>query len=229
MNSNKSLQKDKKKKRPNNFPYDFVKVTGAIPALIWQRPRVIYTSKGIKKKIKKGVLISSNHISLTDPILLLCAFWYRRLFFLATSDLYRIGSMRTLLNGVRCIEVNKENFSLQSMHAVCDRLEAGEAILIFPEGQINQSESAMLSLKSGAILMAHRGHAPILPVYIIKAKKWYQRNVVLVGEPIDVRELCGPIPTMEGMERAGEQLRQAELALLEHYHQKVKKQKEITP
>ena len=53
-----------------NFWYDFVKVTGLIPGLIWIRPKVIRTGG---KCPRGGVLISSNHPTFLDPIILLAA------------------------------------------------------------------------------------------------------------------------------------------------------------
>ena len=67
MNSSNNSKPVSKKKRRigSNFFYDFVKVTGAIPALIWIRPRVIHMGQ---KCPKGGVLISSNHPTFVEMI-----------------------------------------------------------------------------------------------------------------------------------------------------------------
>ena len=46
------LKKNKKKKRPfEYFFYDFVKVTGAIPAFVIVRPKFIYENENAKKPL----------------------------------------------------------------------------------------------------------------------------------------------------------------------------------
>ena len=107
MNSN---QKQKKTKRINYFLYDFVKVTGAIPALIWMRPKVIYLGEHEKQqKVKGGMLISSNHHSFVDPILIHCAFWKRRLHCLATKDLYTTKLKQFFFKHMKCICVQESH------------------------------------------------------------------------------------------------------------------------
>ena len=65
--------------------------------------------------------------------------------------------------------------------------------------------------------MAYQADAPILPLYIMPRKKWYHRTVVLMGEPISVRALCGERPSMADLNKVSEILRQRELELKEKY------------
>jgi len=66
--STKSKAKDSKKKLGENLVYDFVKVTGLIPAMIIMRPRIIHVGK--HKSLRGGYLASANHCSFLDPIFL---------------------------------------------------------------------------------------------------------------------------------------------------------------
>ena len=136
MNSNKNVSK---KKRECDFFYNFVKITGAVPALLWARQKVYHISDGKlikRKKIKGGVLICSNHIAFTDPLFLNCVFWYRRVYFLAMQELFNTPLKRFFFNSVKCIPVDRSNFSMATFHTVTDRLKSGKAVLIFPEGQV---------------------------------------------------------------------------------------------
>lgn len=222
MNSTTKSNKTNSKKKTKSFLlYDLVKITGFVSALIWIRPK-IYTLDGKKpKKIKGGMLISANHISFEDPIVILCAFWQRRIVSLATKDLYKNNLMKILLNSIHCIQVDKQNFSMSSLHAVFEYLEADKAVLIFPEGGVNLQNTEMSSFKSGAVLMAHRSKKPILPVYLIKTEKWYHRRKLVIGEPFDVAAALGDRPTMQDMARVSEDLRQKELELCEHYNNNI--------
>lgn len=223
MNSNESSKpaSPKKPKRIGNFWYDFVKITGAIPALIWIRPKVIHVGQ---KCPKGGVLISSNHPTFLDPIIVLVSFPWRRLHSLATKDLYKNKLLTFMFTRMHCIQVDKTNFSMTTFHEVVDRLKDGKAVVIFPEGQVNQSGGQEVqAFKSGAILMAHRANTPIVPVYIVRREKWYKTQRVVVGEPFDVKAAVGPIPTMDRVERVCAELRDKELELKRFYEEKYSK------
>jgi len=208
-------KKPRRKKERGYAAYDFVRVTGILPILLWMRPKRLYQGK--KPKLKGAVLISANHIDMTDPVLLLGLFSHRRLHFLATKDLYEKKLGAFFFERMHCIKVDKENFSLDSFHTVTKNLKEKKAVVIFPEGGVNTTDEALLTFKSGAVLMAHRGGAPIIPVYIAKPGKWYQRRIAVIGEPFDVAAVCGKIPTMEQLDRASEQLREQEYALMRIY------------
>ena len=215
MNSEKNL-KQKQKKLPGNFWYDFVKVTGALPMLLWLRPKIYYPYG--KPATKGAILISANHRSLLDPVVVHLAFPFRRLNCLATKDLYRTKLLTFFFNRMHCIVVDKENFSLASFRAVVDRLKEKKAVVIFPEGQVNLGqEDSILTFKSGAVLMAHRAGAPVLPMYIVKRRKWYQRQRIIVGQPVNLREILSPMPSMEEISQASILLRDKEVQMRAYY------------
>ena len=203
------------KKRPfYNFAYDFVRVTGALPGFLWFRFKI---HRPYGTKLPKGaVLIVANHNSMMDPIIMNLALFGRRMHSLATSQLFRNKLASTFFNMMHCIKVDKDNFNVSTFRAVSDRLGEGKAVLIFPEGRINR-ESEMLSFKSGAVLMAHRAKSKILPVYIAGRTKWYHRQHVVIGEPIDVASQLGAMPSMNDFQNISDQIRAQELHLMETY------------
>ena len=222
VNSAKKGRKETKKakskrKRYGYFLYDFVKVTGAIPMLLWFRPRILFP---FGKPRVKGVLISANHPTMLDPIAVHLAFAGRRLSCLATSDLYRAPIWRWFFPRMQCIKVDKKNFALSSFHEVVDRLSEGRAVLIFPEGGLEEGEDngekKLSPFKSGAILMAHKSRAPILPVYLLKRRSLWQRQTIVVGEPVDLSLHLSPMPTMAEIEEASLYLRRREEELGEY-------------
>ena len=226
MNSKK---KENKKKRECDFFYGFVKLTGAIPGLLWARQKVYHISDGklVKgKKIKGRVLICSNHIGFTDPLLLNCVFWYRRVYFLAMQELFNTKLRSFFFNGMKCIPVDRSNFSMATFHTVTDRLKNDKAVLIFPEGQVNENHSEILAFKSGAVLMATTSGAPLLPVYIVKREKWYHRYVILIGDPVDFTATYGARPSMQNMREASELLHSKEEELMRYYNKHISKKQD---
>lgn len=225
MNStDKQTKTTEKPKKIGNFLYDFVKITGAIPMMLFFRPKKYFVGNGKPHKIKGNAVITSNHISFLDPIILHCVFWRRRLSCLATKNLYDTKLKKWFFDHMHCIIVDKENFSMKSLHAVCDTLQSGKPVLIFPEGQVNRENADnVMSFKWGAVLMAVRGKAPVIPVYIVKREKWWQRQIVILGDPIDVQALVGERPSLKDLQRASEYVHDQEEALKNYYHEHIEK------
>ena len=165
-------------------------------------------------------MVSANHCSFLDPVLILCIFWKRRVHSLATKDLYRNKLLSFIFTKMHCIRVDKQNFSLNSFHEVTRQLKKGNVVSIFPEGEVTVGAKDIKTFKTGVILMANSAGVPIVPVYLVPPGRWYQRRVALVGDPIDVRSICGVMPTMDDIDRAGEYVRQKEEELKEFYYGK---------
>ena len=109
---------------------------------------------------------------------------------------------------------------MTTFHEVVDCLKNDKAVLIFPEGHVNRNGGQEVNaFKSGAILMAHRASAPILPVYIVRREKWYCPQYVITGEPLDVRAAVGLIPSMEQVDAVCTLLREKELELKQFYEE----------
>lgn len=202
----------------NNFFYDFVKVTGALPALIGLRPKVRHTDRQRLKQLK-GMLVCANHNSILDPVALTCALWRRRVSFVAAKELYNTPVKNFFFTNVQCIQADRENFTMDALHRILDKLKAGKAVAIFPEGKLVDSQQGLSSMKSGAVLMAYQAAVPILPVYLVSPKKWYHRAHIITGSPIDVRAQCKSFPSVKELEGVMEQIRRQQQQLKELYEQ----------
>ena len=207
------------KKVGRYFWYDFVKVTGFVPAYIWLRPKIVRESDNVPKRIKGGVLIASNHVTYIDPIILHLAFPHRRLHSIATKDIARTKLRRFFFKTANCIFIDKQNFSMASLREICDHLKEEKAVVIFPESSVAE-QNVVRDYKSGVVLMSLLSKKPILPVCIIRGKTKFSRVKVVIGEPIDVAAMYGSMPSMEQMEMVSKMLQQKEQELLEKYQNK---------
>ena len=225
MNTKDNKSKKKTKKFGEYFGYDFGKVTGIVPVWLLMRPKVIRVGKN--KAPKGAFMISSNHCTFLDPLFLHCIFWKRRICSLATKDLYKNKLMTFILDSIHCIQVDKSNFNLNSFHEVTKQLKNGKVVMIFPEGQVNRNSKEMTAFKSGVVLMANTAKAPIVPVYLVPPKRWYNQRTAVVGDPIDVRELCGVMPTVDQMNGVGDYVQQKQEELKEFYYNKICPNREI--
>lgn len=163
--------------------YDIVKVAAGIPGLIWHRPKIYYENSAAKKRIKNGAIVISNHLGFFDPIYLQYAIWYRRHHFICLQK-FIDGKLGWLFKGFLCIPIDKENFSINSFHTIIDHLKNDEMVSMFPEGKVNDGSGQMAQFKSGVVLMAMQSAKPIVPVYILQKKKWFERIRIIIGEPV---------------------------------------------
>jgi 1-acyl-sn-glycerol-3-phosphate acyltransferase len=69
-------------------------------------------------------------------------------------------------------------------------LKSGKKLGIFPEGT-RSSEDGEVAPKVGAVRLAERNNAPLVPVYIPRNKKRFHRTTVVIGEPIYIEKIKG--------------------------------------
>lgn len=196
------------------FPYDFVKVTGALPAIIYLRLKKHYLNGKKQKGLLKGpAIIVSNHATYIDPIIVMVATWNRRTSFIATEDLFGTKIRSFFFSAIRCIKINKQNVSMQTFKNVQDVINHGHLVGIFPEGHI-QTKDSNDHYKSGAVMFATLCDVPIIQIYIHKNEHWWQRQHVVISDKINVKELINSkIPTVEEIEEVTKFLENQELEL----------------
>ncbi len=113
-------------------------------------------------ELKGPLLVVANHTSFVDA-LLLWAFLPVQLTFAVNAHLSRRWYMRWVARLVSCFPVDPTN--PLALRAVVRRLEAGQAVAIFPEGRITVTGSLM-KVYEGAAMVALRTGAKVLPVGI---------------------------------------------------------------
>jgi 1-acyl-sn-glycerol-3-phosphate acyltransferase len=157
------------------------------------------------------IIVISNHTSYADGVLLAlaCRRMGRSLRLLATSGVFRAPVIGRLARGLGFIPVNRGSQSaVQSLDAAAAALAAGEAIGIYPEGRITRDPARWPErAKTGAVRLALRTGAPIVPVAMVGGHELVGRHRIVlgmlrnlirrprvevrVGDPIDVRALAG--------------------------------------
>lgn len=185
---------------PKNFVQDFIRVTGALPTILWLRPKKRYSSAKAKERIRGGALIIANHTDFVDPVYLMMTFWYRRHHFICSEEIMD-SKAGAFLRACGCIRIDRKNVTMNTMREITDRLKQGEAVGMFPQGHIS-AEEENAAFKSGMTLMAVRSGAPIVPVYIKPRKGFFDRLCVVIGERVSVTELYGERPTFQQIDEA---------------------------
>ena len=125
-----------------------------------------YTLHGGDRVPTQGPLIvASNHSQYADPVLV-CVAVPRRLQWMAKEELF-VFPFRRFFEFIGSFPVDREGGGRAAIRAALAFLAAGWALGIFPEGTHRGAGSAR-EAKSGAVVLALRSGASILPVYVGK-------------------------------------------------------------
>jgi 1-acyl-sn-glycerol-3-phosphate acyltransferase len=134
-----------------------------------------YRSEGSHHMPRKGpVLLVANHESFLDPVAIGLAV-RRRICYLARKTLFANQRFGNYLRSVGCIPVDQEGVAKEGIKTSLDLLEAGRALLVFPEGERTPT-GQMLPFKPGILLLLRRAPVPIVPVGVAGAFEAYPRH-----------------------------------------------------
>ncbi len=173
----------------------------------------------IAERLPDGpIIVIANHTSTVDGFVLalICRRLGRTLRLLATSEVFKVPVVGTLARRVGFIPVVRGTaHAADSLDAAAEALADGEAIGLFPEGRITRHVNHWPErARTGAVRLALRTGAPIVPIAIVGAHRVVGRhrlvsrlmlNVVIrpqirsrVGDPIDVARLVAELQMASG-------------------------------
>ncbi len=145
-----------------------------------------------------GVLIAVSHVSHLDPVVI-SAVLRRRISWVSRIEFYRQWLMRTVLHHGGAFLVDREGPALPTIREGLRRLKRGEAVGIFPEGELVCGSASVLrgaAIKRGVCFLAAKSGCPVLPVIVLGTDRlgrigpWMPakrgRLWVWVGEPLAV-------------------------------------------
>lgn len=107
-----------------------------------------------------GVLVLCNHLSDVDPVILQYA-CPRPLHFMAKSELFEMKGVGWMLRRFRAFPVRRGEADRKSLRYAVDLLKAGEAVGLFPEGQLSET-GELQELKAGVALIARLAAVPVI-------------------------------------------------------------------
>lgn len=125
-------------------------------------------ASGQEKTPREGsLLIVSNHLGLLDPLAIGTSL-PRRLYILSKAEVFSWPVLGWLARRADVIPIHRGQSDREAIRHVLEHLEAGHAVLLFPEGTYPKSHQprGMLKAQAGAALLAQRSGATILPVGI---------------------------------------------------------------
>ena len=200
--------------------YDIMILTAAIPGMLWFRPRRIFAG-GKKPDLSGGLLIIANHIGFFDPVYLMMLFPGRRIRFVCRKEFWATKHSAFWFRSFLTIPIDRDNFGMESFREITERLKAGSAVALFPEGHIDTEGDPIGSFKSGMVLMALRSGAPVLPVLLTKRKNIFERLTAVIGDPVEL-DTGGALPPLSKVTELSEMLKDEERSLAGFLPEKLK-------
>jgi len=110
-----------------------------------------------------GCLLLPNHLTWIDSIVLQIA-CPRPIRFIVFDEIYQLPLLKPLFRAVQAIPISPRH-AKDAVRVASERIEAGEIVCIFPEGELSRS-GILLRLKRGYELIARTAKCPVVPVWM---------------------------------------------------------------
>ena len=123
------------------------------------------------------VILASNHTSFLDPMLVGSGV-RRGINYLARENLFRFPILGWILHQWQVVPVDREGGGAKGLKAILDRLLAGGAIILFPEGTRSR-DGNLQPARSGIGLTVIKSTAPVIPVRVFGTFEAYGRHMDL--------------------------------------------------
>ncbi|MBI4324740.1 MAG: 1-acyl-sn-glycerol-3-phosphate acyltransferase [Chloroflexi bacterium] len=142
------------------------------------------------------LILAANHASFMDPPLIGSAI-DREINYLARDTLFRFPLVGPILRSVHVVPVDREGGGGAGLKAILERLLAGGAIILFPEGTRTR-DGRLQRARSGIGLTVIKSTAPVVPVRLFGTYEAYRRQfrfprpsrvTVKFGQPLDFATL----------------------------------------
>jgi acyl-[acyl-carrier-protein]-phospholipid O-acyltransferase/long-chain-fatty-acid--[acyl-carrier-protein] ligase len=126
--------------------------------------RLLYRvrTRGADRLPEGGALLLANHLSYVDVIVLQLA-CPRPIRFLTHEDMAKASRVFRVINRLAGSIPVSPSGALQATRRVTRALQAGELVLLFPEGAISRT-GQLMKLQRGFELMARKAGVPVVPV-----------------------------------------------------------------
>jgi 1-acyl-sn-glycerol-3-phosphate acyltransferase len=143
-----------------------------------------------------SVILAANHASFLDPPLVGCGL-HRQINFLARASLFRYPGVGWLLRKWNSVPVERDGSGAAGLKAILERLLAGGAIILFPEGT-RTKDGKLQPARSGIGLTVIKSDAVLIPARTFGTFECYNRKIkfhlpkqlaVKYGEPMRFEKL----------------------------------------
>ena len=172
-------------KEEHKFGYTIFKhVLGPIFKL-WYNPKII----GKENIPQDGpILVCGNHMHLMDQCSIILS-TKRMIHYMAKKE-YFDGPHAWFFKASGCIPVNRQIKDNDAKDHALELLKNGYAVGLFPEGTRNRTNEKLLPFKFGAVSMAKKTDAYIIPFGISGTYKFRSKDLTIkIGKPFKIDKM----------------------------------------
>lgn len=138
---------------------------------------------------KGPIILAGNHVHLFDQCLTILA-TKRCIHYMAKKEYFDNKKVAWFFKGTGCISVDRSKKDTEAKQRAIDVLNENGAIGIFPEGTRNKTDKLLLPFKYGAVSMAQKTNAAIIPFAITGIYKFRSKDLkVVIGKPFKIGEM----------------------------------------
>ncbi len=140
-----------------------------------------------------AAIIAGNHVSYLDPPILAIS-WPQEVHFLAREGLFKNRLFGGFIRRLNAHPVKGEAGDVAVFKTVCQLLNEGKKIILFPEGTRSVLDQLAIPLKPGIALLVSRTQSAVIPAYIHGAFEawgkhrkwpaWRGKTACVFGTPI---------------------------------------------
>lgn len=168
------------------FLYRFFKAVLGPIFMLYYKPTVI----GKENIPEDGpIIVVGNHKHIYDqcPIILSTK---RGIKYMAKKEYFDDKKVAWFFKSVGCISVDRSKKDEKAVEAALEELKKGGAIGLFPEGTRNKTDEFLLPFKFGAVSMAKKTDAYLVPFGLTGDYKFRSKNLCIkFGKPFKVKNM----------------------------------------
>lgn len=152
--------------------------------------KIVYKPTIIGKEnipTNEPVILAGNHTSKKDSFIIGSA-TKKDLYYIVKSELHDTKLKKALFTSLGTIPVNrKSKNNKSSLNHAMELLKEDKIIVIFPEGTINKTDDIIMPFKFGAVSLASKTNAKIVPFAIKNKFVPFKKSITIVfGKPYTV-------------------------------------------
>lgn len=165
------------------------------------RKFTIYGTENIPQE--GSLILAGNHTSAFDPPIMGVAFPKRKVRFMAKKELFKPGFINWFLRQLGAFPINRGRADIEAMKTAFGILREGGVLGVFPEGT-RQKVGEIGKAQPGAIMIALKAKAPILPCGLSNASGGKKPVIARFGKPIYLDDYYGRKLSKEEVAEVGE-------------------------
>ena len=159
---------------------------------------------------KGPFIVTSNHVSYADPVVVGAACDTVTLSFMAKKEVFNMPLLGAWAKAVGCIPTERKSGSSRPLKMALAKLKEGGAIGMFPEGT-RSTDGTLRQPEAGIGLLALKSGAPVVPIYVSGTAKAMPKGQKFpkpckvkarIGKAIDI----GPLAELSERRKAYELL-----------------------